>query len=260
METGNIHSVESMGLVDGPGIRYVVFMQGCHIRCIYCHNPDTWSLSGGEKMTADALVKKLVRFKPYFDASGGGVTFSGGEPLLQYAFLTEALKKCKEAGIHTAIDTAGVGMGHYDELLRYTDLVLLDIKHTQEEGYKRITGFGMEAFYEFLAALKRAERVDVWLRAVIIPTINDHTDYIRELWTLAKKIPRVKKIELLPYHTLGVNKYRALGLEYPIPEIPPMNRRHVERWQEVLNKALITDEAGSGVAGFSADRFRNNEI
>ncbi len=241
MAVGNIHSVESMGLVDGPGIRYVVFMQGCHIRCVYCHNPDTWSLSGGQKMTPEQLFDKIVRFKPYFDASGGGVTLSGGEPLLQYDFIIEFLKMCKEAGIHTAIDTAGVGVKHYDEILKYTDLVLLDIKHTENDAYKNITGFGMEFFYEFLEALKRAENVDVWLRAVIIPTINDSEDYIKNLWALAKKIPRVKRIELLPYHRLGVNKYHVLDIKYPIEDIPAMDKNFTNKWQEVLNKALISE-------------------
>ena len=240
MAVGKIHSIESMGLVDGPGIRYVVFMQGCHIRCIYCHNPDTWSLSGEINMTAEELVAKIIRFKPYFESSGGGVTFSGGEPLLQYEFLIEALKKCKENGIHTAVDTAGVGLGHYDEILKFVDLVMLDIKHTTEAGYKKITGFGMDPFYDFVEALRRSES-SVWLRAVIVPEINDHTDYIRDLWALAKKIPRVKKFELLPYHTLGVNKYQKLGLEYPLDGVKPMDRRHVERWQDVINKALMSE-------------------
>ena len=235
---GRIHSIESMGLVDGPGIRYVVFMQGCHIRCVYCHNPDTWSLSGGTPIMAAELIKKIVRFKPYFKRSGGGVTFSGGEPLLQPDFLIEILTLCKKEGIHTAVDTAGVGLGKYDEILKLTDLVLLDVKHTREEDYKKITGFGMDSFHEFAAALKRAGKTDVWIRAVIIPGINDYPDYVRDLWEFAKKLPRVKKFELLPYHTLGVNKYSRLGIEYPLKDTQPMDRRHVQKWQDVLNRAL----------------------
>ena len=134
MVKGKIHSIESMGLVDGPGIRVVVFFQGCKLRCAYCHNPDTWKFSGGIEMTPEELIQKIVRFKPYFNRSGGGVTFSGGDPLMQPEFLLECLKLCKQNGIHTAIDTSGFGNGDYAEILKYTDLVLLDIKQTTSQG------------------------------------------------------------------------------------------------------------------------------
>lgn len=137
MEKGYIHSVESMGLVDGPGVRYVVFMQGCPLRCKYCHNPDTWNMGAGEEVEAETLFKKILRFRPYFESSGGGVTFSGGEPLMQPEFLKEMLRLCKEEGIHTAIDTAGGGVGDFTEILELADLILLDIKHPKEEGYQK---------------------------------------------------------------------------------------------------------------------------
>lgn len=240
MTKGYIHSVESMGLVDGPGIRYVVFMQGCALRCQFCHNPDTWAVRTGEEVSSEELFRKILRFRPYFESSGGGVTFSGGEPLLQPEFLTEMLRRCKEAGIHTAIDTAGGAFGDFGEILDLADLLLLDIKHTEQEGYEKITGRSMEMYRQFTAQLQK-HPVDLWIRAVIVPGIHDDLDYIREIWAAAKKLPRVKKIELLPYHTLGVNKYRSLGIPYPLEGVPPMDRRHVERWQDTLNRALISE-------------------
>ncbi len=235
---GYIHSIESMGLVDGPGIRFVIFFQGCHLRCSFCHNPDTWEFSGGAKYTPDELMAKILRYKPYFERSGGGVTFSGGDPLCQYDFLLEMLKKCKENGIHTAIDTSGVGHSDCREVLALTDLIMLDIKHINPDRYKEIAGVEMSAFENFLEQIKEV-RPDVWLRAVIIPTINDNFDYIMDIWHLAKCIPRVQKIELLPYHTLGVNKYEKLGLKYPLGDIPPMDKEKVREWQDMLNKILI---------------------
>ena len=149
---GNINSVESMGLVDGPGIRYVVFLQGCKLRCLYCHNPETWDINAKcEQITPQQLIKKIVRFKSYF-GSDGGVTFSGGEPLLQPEFLLECLRLCKKSGINTALDTAGVGFGDYEEILKYTDLVILDVKAVDENEYKQITGQDMKRFNEFLSA------------------------------------------------------------------------------------------------------------
>ena len=162
---GRIHSFESMGLLDGPGIRTIVFMQGCNLRCLFCHNPDTWALSGGDEYTPEELVTKISKFKAYFDKSGGGATFSGGEPLLQKEFLIEALKLCKERGIHTTIDTAGVGHGDYEEILKYVDLVLLDIKHYDDEKYKDLVGRNMDEFNKFKEALNKSN-CKVWIRNV----------------------------------------------------------------------------------------------
>ncbi len=238
MAKGYIHSIESMGMVDGPGVRCVIFMQGCAMRCRYCHNPDTWNLQGGEEVEAKDLFARILRFRPYFESSGGGVTFSGGEPLLQKEFLTEMLQLCKAEGIHTAIDTAGGGMGDFGEILDLTDLLLLDIKHTDEEKYQEITGISIGR-YEFFVSQLKAHPIDVWLRAVIIPGFNDNDGYIQDLWETAKQIPNVKKIELLPYHTMGVKKYEAMGVPYPLEGVPAMDREKVAVWQEKLNKALI---------------------
>lgn len=237
MVMGRIHSIESMGLVDGPGIRTVVFFQGCALRCAYCHNPDTWSISGGKEITAGELLKKLLRFKPYFDRSGGGVTFSGGEVLLQPEFLIEILKLCKEYGIHTAIDTAGYGYGNYEEILKYTDLVLLDIKHVNDEGYKNITGKGKKGFDDFLKAVESIG-VKVWIRHVIVPTLTDSKEHIKKLADIIKKIKNVEKVELLPYHTLGTDKYKKLNIDYSLKDIVAMDKGKCKRLEEYLKELL----------------------
>lgn len=238
MSIGYIHSIESMGLVDGPGIRFVVFFQGCALRCAFCHNPDTWELKKGTQYTPEELMAKILRFRPYFERSGGGVTFSGGDPLMQYDFLLDMLKLCKKNGIHTAIDTSGVGHKDCREALSLADLIMLDIKHIEPKPYKDITGIDKSTFDDFMLQIKEI-RPDIWLRAVIIPDINDTFDYITELWHLAKHIPRVQRIELLPYHTLGVNKYEQLGIPYPLKDTPPMDKNKTKEWQDTLNKILM---------------------
>ena len=181
MTLGRIHSIESMALVDGPGVRSVVFLQGCRLRCQYCHNPDTWSMTGKniQEMSAETLVKRLSRFKPYY-GDKGGVTFSGGEPLLQKDFLTEALQLCKAAGIHTCLDTAGCGMGDYEDILKYTDLVLLDIKHYTRRGYQQVTGQTPD---ESLAFLETAQRMHIplWIRHVVVPGLTDGDEHLEGL-------------------------------------------------------------------------------
>lgn len=233
MTIGRIHSIESMGLVDGPGVRTVVFFQGCAIRCAYCHNPDTWSTNGGYEISSTDLMGKLIRFKPYFKSSGGGVTFSGGEPLLQPEFLIEMLKLCKENEIHTAIDTAGFGFGDYSEILKYTDLVLLDIKHVSNEGYKSLVGSDMKKALEFIDALSKSN-VKVWIRHVVVPGITDSPDHILKLKEFVRNIKNVEKIELLPYHTLGVEKYKKLGIKYKLEGVPPMDKDKIEELEKLL--------------------------
>ena len=237
MVRGRIHSIESMGLVDGPGIRTVIFFQGCRLRCAYCHNPDTWKMTGGKEITAEELLKKILRFKPYFDRSGGGVTFSGGEVLLQTEFLVEILRLCKQQGIHTAIDTAGYGEGNYEEVLRYTDLVLLDIKHVDEEGYKKLTGKGKSGLDEFLKVLDKLG-TKIWIRHVIVPNLTDSKEHIKKLANIIKNIKNVEKVELLPYHTLGVNKYDKLGIKYRLKDIQAMDREKCKELEEYLKTCL----------------------
>lgn len=223
MIKGKIHSIESMGLVDGPGIRIVIFFQGCNLRCAYCHNPDTWNLNGGKEVTAEELFKRVIRYKSYFQRSGGGITCSGGEPLIQGEFLLEFLKLCKENGIHTALDTAGVAKGNHEDILKYVDLVILDIKHHNEKEYKYITGKDIKYFYDFLQKLNKSN-VEVWCRQVIVPGINDDEESIEGLSKFIKKIKDVKKVELLPYHNLGVNKYKELALNYKLKHVPCMDK------------------------------------
>ena len=226
MIKGKIHSVESMGLVDGPGIRVVVFMQGCTLRCLYCHNPDTWTLDGNKDaldFTPEELVNKISRFRSYFEKSGGGVTFSGGDPLKQPEFLKETLKLCKEAGIHTTLDTSGVGFGDYEEILKYTDLVLYDVKHLTREGYKDMTGIEIDETQKFLEACKKMG-TKMWIRQVVVPGKTDSEEYIRELGKFIKTLDNVEKVELLPYHLLGVNKYETLGIKYRLEGLEAMDK------------------------------------
>ncbi len=238
MERGFIHSYESMGLVDGPGIRFVAFLQGCGLRCSFCHNPDTWNMMDGKVITSEELFEKIKRFKSYFVSSGGGVTFSGGEPLLQPDFLIEMLTLCKNEGIHTAVDTAGVGRGDVDKIISLTDLVMLDVKHLDEEEYHDLTGCDMSAFNEFADKL-RLSGTEVWLRAVIVPTINNNYQYINRLVEYANTFSNIKKVELLPYHTLGVNKYKELGINYKLSNVAPMDKAVTQMWQKEVNSRII---------------------
>lgn len=232
MTAGNIHSWESMGLVDGPGIRTVVFLQGCHLRCLYCHNPDTWSCTSSchETMTAEEVVRRLQRFQPYYGEKGG-VTFSGGEPLLQKDFLIDVLKKCKQTGIHTCLDTAGCGIGGYEEILSYTDLVLFDVKHYTEDGYRHITGRSPEESLAFLATAQKMQ-IPLWIRHVVVPGITDSATHLTGLGNYIRQIHGVQKVELLPYHTLGVSKYHTMHLPYPLEGVPPMNDEQLQEWQK----------------------------
>ena len=223
MLKGRIHSIETMGLVDGPGIRVVVFFQGCKLRCLYCHNPDTWSENEGTEYSSEDLLNKIKRFKNYFQASGGGVTFSGGDPLRQPEFLLEVLKGCKEEGIHTCLDTSGVGFGDYDEILKYTDLVLYDVKHLTEEGYLDMTGSKINETNKFIEAVKRANN-NLWIRQVVVPGRTDSEAYMKSLRKFVDSLKNVEKVELLPYHLLGVSKYENMKIRYRLDGVPAMDQ------------------------------------
>lgn len=236
MTPGRIHSMESMGLVDGPGIRTVVFLQGCSLRCCYCHNPDTWSRQNENAMTIspEDLLRRLSRFQPYYGKQGG-VTFSGGEPLLQPDFLLESMKLCKNAGIHTCLDTAGCGCGKYEEILAYTDLILLDVKHCTSEGYREITGHSPQEFHTFLALAQKME-IPLWIRHVMVPGLTDSEAHLKALESFLRTLHHIQRVELLPYHTLGVHKYAALGIPYPLSGVPPMDSRLTDAWNQRLNQ------------------------
>ena len=219
----SIDSIETFGLVDGPGIRTVIFLNKCNLRCKFCHNPETWVMKN-ENYTSEEIIDRVLRNKPYYK-NNGGVTFSGGEPLLQYEFLLETCKKLKQENIHIAIDTAGVGNGDYQELLQTIDLVLLDIKHITKEGYIDITQTdNIDKFNDFVEQLNKTN-VEVWIRQVIIPDVNDNIEYMNSLATYIKtNIKNVSKIEFLPFHTLGNEKYEKLGIKNPYKNKKDMDK------------------------------------
>lgn len=233
MIKGRVDSIESFGLVDGPGIRAIIFLTGCKLRCKYCHNPEMWTM-GKENYTPEELVKKIVRFKPYFVRNSGGVTFSGGEPLLQPDFLIETCKLLKKENIHIALDTAGVGIGNYDEILKYIDLILLDIKHTDRLEYLKLTGMEMDESLKFIDAINRNHK-KVWIRQVIVPGLMDNKEYIESLVEYLKKIENIERIDFLPYHKLGSEKYETLHIENPYHDLKAMDKKKCdELYQEFL--------------------------
>lgn len=232
MIKGNIDSFESMGLVDGPGVRFVVFMQGCPLRCAYCHNPETWADEKKIEMTAEELVKKVLKYKPYF-GDDGGVTFSGGEPLRQPKFLLEALKECKKYGINTCLDTSGAG-DEYDEILDYVDLVILDVKAIDAEKYKALTGQNIERYNRFLATCQKKKK-RLWLRQVIVPGYNDTEADILRLKEYIKNIENVERVELLPYHSMAKEKYKKLGIKYRLENVLDMDKEKCKKLEKLLN-------------------------
>jgi pyruvate formate lyase activating enzyme len=211
---GKIHSFQSLGAVDGPGLRYVVFMQGCTLRCAYCHNPDTWSTSG-EEYTADEVLAKILRYKPYF-AENGGVTVSGGEPLMQWQFVSELFQKLHAEGIHTALDTAGIGdMEGARAVLRHTDLVLCDLKFSTAEDYLGYCRGNMNTVLTFLK-LTEEMRVPLWIRHVVVPKLNDSEAYILKITALSNQFSNLQKLELLPFKKMCMTKYEELGIPFPL--------------------------------------------
>ena len=238
MIKGSISKTETFGLVDGPGIRTVIFMSGCKLRCKYCHNPEMWKMQE-PNYTPKELVDIIIRNKPYFKRNSGGVTFSGGEPLLKSKFLIETCKLLKKENIHIALDTSGVGNGDYDEILSYIDLVLFDIKHITKEGYQDITNYKIDESKEFIKALNRSDK-PVIIRQVIVPTIMVNEEYLSGLKEQLKEIDNIKKLEFLPYHTLAKEKYKELGIEYPFDHIEAMDKDKCQKlyikFIEILNK------------------------
>ena len=228
---GWIHSLESMGLVDGPGIRSVAFLQGCPLRCLYCHNPDAQDFSGGKSYTPQELVNWFLRFRPYYERSGGGVTFSGGEPLQQPEFLIQCLRLLRQEGIHTCIDTSGVGKGCYEEILSHTDLVLYDVKHPVAEEYRRITGLSPEPTRIFLEKAQEMG-VPLWIRHVVVPGLTDSLEHLESLRDFVAGIRHVQRVELLPFHKLGAHKYKLLGRQDPLEQVPAMDRDLCAKLQE----------------------------
>lgn len=229
----SIDSIETMGLVDGPGIRVVIFFNGCKLRCKYCHNPEMW-LKREDNMTVDDVFNKIMRCEPYFRGNGG-VTFSGGEPLLHKDFIIELSKKLKEKNVHLALDTSGVGDGDYDEILQLMDLILLDIKHTTEEGYKYITGRSIDEVEKFIEDINKFNK-KVWIRQVVLPGVTDSYEYIKSLKEYIKKINNVERIDLLPYHNMAIEKYKKLGIEYLLKDVQPMDKEKCNELNKILQE------------------------
>ena len=228
---GHVSSIETMGLVDGPGVRFVVFLSGCNLRCIYCHNPETWIKNNGNQRTSEDLIEQIIKYKNYYQK--GGVTFSGGEPLLQNEFLLEMLKLCKEHGLHTAIDTAGVGNGNYEEILKHTDLVLLDIKGITEEQYETMAGIKLNEFNNFVKSLNKSNK-PVWIRHVIVPGYNDNKEHILKFKEYIKQVNNVEKIELLPYKSLGKDKYQKLNLPCKLDNTEDLSKGRIKELESYL--------------------------
>lgn len=238
---GYIHSLESFGSVDGPGVRFVVFMQGCNMRCKYCHNPETWEC-GGDEYTAPELLQQVLRYRPYWGKDGkqGGVTLSGGEPLLQPLFAAEFFKLLKEHNVHTAIDTSGQPfsrdenfLDEFDALLEYTNLVLLDLKHMESSAHKKLTGFGNENILD-MARYLSDKGVPMWIRHVLVPGITDSNENLSDIRKFIDTLKTVEKVEILPYHTLGLVKWEKLGVKYPLSGVPTPSAADIERAENIL--------------------------
>jgi len=237
---GRIHSVETSGMVDGPGIRYVIFTQGCLLRCQYCHNPDSWDREAGKLESVSSLIEDIKKYTPYMKHSNGGVTVSGGEPLLQLDFLIELFKELKKLGIHTTIDSSG---GCYsngaefqkklDGLLTYTDLVLVDLKHIDDEKHRKLTGVSNKHILEFAKKLSD-EKVPVWIRHVLVPGVSDDEKDLVNLSAFISTLSNVKKIEVLPYHKMGVYKWKELGFDYPLEGVESPSEDQVNRAKTLL--------------------------
>lgn len=229
-----IHSIETFGTVDGPGIRFVTFFQGCNLECKYCHNRDTWDINQGSYISVDDLFNNILKYKEYI-MPNGGFTASGGEPLLQPYFLISLFKKLKEANIHTAIDTSGMIeiTDTIKELLSLTDLVLLDIKHINPEKSKKLIGFSNEKELAFAKYLSD-NNIPIWIRQVIIPGITDNKEDLLELKKFIKSLKTVEKVELLPYHNLGEYKWNKLGFEYKLKDIRTANSDDIQKAKEIL--------------------------
>lgn len=228
---GMITDIETMGLVDGPNMRLVLFMAGCKLRCLYCHNPETWSNTKPREITPEDILKLYKKYSVYY-GDGGGVTFSGGEPLLQSKFILETVKLLKSNGIHTAIDTSGVGE-NYEELIKLVDLIILDIKAVDDEEYKLITGKNIDDFNAFLNYCIKLNK-KLWLRQVIVPNLNDDLMHIFRLKKFIKTIPNVEKIELLPYHSMAKEKYKKLGLCYRLENTIDMDKQKCKEFEKIL--------------------------
>jgi pyruvate formate lyase activating enzyme len=234
---GFVSKIETFATADGPGVRTVIFLSGCTLRCVYCHNPDMWEEKAGTSYSVEELMKVILRMKPYFK-DGGGVSFCGGEPLFQSKFLLDMLKACKAEGIHTVLDTAGIGqVSTFDEILEYVDLVLFDIKGIDEIDYERLTQVKPSTSTAFIEACKRVQK-PLWIRHVIVPDLNDSVEHVLALANIIKSIPNVEKVELLGFHTMGQSKYSTIRIKDPLEGVKGLDVSILNQLQNVLNEAL----------------------
>lgn len=241
---GRIHSLETFGLVDGPGVRYVVFVQGCRMRCQYCHNPETWDMNGGKLWTPEALFERAYRYKPYWTRNGkpnGGITVSGGEPLLQIDFLTEFFKLAKEKDVHTTVDTSGNPftfdepfISKFNELMKVTDLFMLDLKEIVDEKHKELTKWTNKNILDMAKYLSDNGKA-MWIRHVLVPGVTDDEEGLKELNTFIKSLKTVEKVEILPYHTLGLAKWEEMNVPYPLEGV------NIPTAEEVKKAELLLD-------------------
>lgn len=236
---GHIHSIETFGTVDGPGIRYVVFTQGCPMRCEYCHNPDTWVYDAGKLMDTDDILKDYDSYKPYL--TGGGITLTGGEPMLQIDFLIELFRKAREKNIHTCLDTSGIMynednkemIAKIDELMKYTCLVMLDIKHIDDEEHKKLTGHSNKNILAFARYLNK-KNIPVWIRHVTVPGITYNKEYLIRLGEFLAELNNMQALDVLPYHTMGVPKYESLGIDYPLKGVEPLTKEQAAKAKNII--------------------------
>ena len=236
---GNIHSVETFGSVDGPGVRFLIFMQGCAMRCRYCHNADTWSRETNQLMTADELLDRAERYRSYW-GSDGGITVSGGEPLLQLDFLVELFRKAKQRGISTCVDTCGQPFSReepffsrFNALMQVTDLLLVDIKHIDENEHRRLTGHGNRNILDMLRYLSEQNK-PVWIRHVLVEGFTDNDEYLRQTRAFLDTLRNVQRVEVLPYHSLGAYKWKELGLAYPLENTVPPGPERIQNAEKIL--------------------------
>ena len=236
---GKIHSIESCGTVDGPGIRFVVFTQGCPLRCQYCHNPDSWDYDSKNLMSVQDILAQYNGVKEFCT---GGITVTGGEPLVQIDFVTELFKQAQGLGIHTALDTSGLLFNRnntekIDELLKYTSLVMLDIKHIDEEEHKKLTKHSNKAILDFANYLSK-KNVPVWIRHVVVPNITYKEEYLTELGVFLSGLKNIKALDVLPYHDMAIPKYENLGLKYPLEGVPPLTHDEALNARNIIIQAM----------------------
>lgn len=242
---GYVHSTESFGSVDGPGIRFVAFMQGCRMRCEFCHNPDTWNIGKGTPYTPEELFQEAIDYKEYW-GEDGGITVSGGEPLLQIDFLIDFFKRAKEERIHIALDTCGQPFTYdepffsrFEELMKYTDLVLMDIKHINNEVHKKYTMHSNESILN-MANYLSTQQIPMWIRHVLVPERSDFDEDLEKLHHFIDQLDSVHKVEILPYHKLGVYKYEELGIPYRLKDIDPPTPDRIENANRILETEKYT--------------------